>query len=94
MHAYPDAQAALAGLDTWVGPIDLLLTDVSMPGELDGIALAAVVAERRPEIPVVLMSGDAGSLERATGAPGVSATLAKPFTLEALCEALARAARR
>ena len=36
---------------------DLLLTDVVMPGEMDGIDLAAVAAVRRPGLKVLLMSG-------------------------------------
>jgi CheY-like chemotaxis protein len=42
--------------------IDLLFTDVMMPGVMNGIMLARWVQQNRPEIPVVLASGhkDAG----------------------------------
>ena len=43
-----DADAALSAHQAGE-PMEMLLTDVAMPGELDGIALAARVAERRPE---------------------------------------------
>ncbi|TPM96676.1 response regulator [Mesorhizobium sp. B2-1-3A] len=38
--------------------IDLVVTDVRMPGRTDGIALAAYIREKRPGIKVVVMSGD------------------------------------
>jgi CheY-like chemotaxis protein len=94
VRTYPDADAALAELELVTEPIDMVLTDISMPGELDGIDLAALLARRRPEIPVVLMSGSAGSLARGGRASGVWATLAKPFTLDELGDAIAAVARR
>ena len=36
---------------------DLVLTDVHMPGDLSGLDLARIVAQSRPEIKVVVMSG-------------------------------------
>jgi CheY-like chemotaxis protein len=39
--------------------IDLVLSDVRMPGQRDGFAVARWVAEYRPHIPVILVSGDA-----------------------------------
>ncbi|WP_245265736.1 response regulator [Mesorhizobium sp. LNJC394B00] len=38
--------------------IDLLLTDVQMPGRLDGLALAAFVRRERPTVKVAVMSGN------------------------------------
>lgn len=37
--------------------IDLLLSDLMMPGEVQGADVVRVVRERRPEVPVVVMSG-------------------------------------
>jgi DNA-binding response OmpR family regulator len=57
----------------------LLVTDIHMPGELDGMAVARLLRERRPEIPVVYMTGRPGVLN-GTGALGDGAVLmAKPF---------------
>ena len=38
---------------------DLLLTDMAMPGRLQGLALSMAIREIAPEIPVVFMSGNA-----------------------------------
>ena len=37
--------------------IDLLLTDIMMPGSLQGIALSGAIRERAPDLPVIFMSG-------------------------------------
>jgi len=50
------AEAALARLDSDPA-IDLLLTDIVMPGKLDGAALALRVSERWPALKIVCMSG-------------------------------------
>lgn len=50
------------GLD-WInanpGQLALLLTDISMPGAMNGAELARQVAERFPDIPIIIMSGGA-----------------------------------
>jgi DNA-binding NtrC family response regulator len=56
--------------------IDLVLTDVQMPGSLDGLALARHVMERRPAIKVIVMSGQRRAR---TDTPSVFALLNKPF---------------
>src|SRR5882762_5925763 len=38
-------------------PVDLLFTDIVMPGGLDGIALARMAVERWPALKIVLTSG-------------------------------------
>jgi CheY-like chemotaxis protein len=37
--------------------IDVVFTDVNMPGKLDGFALSGVIAERWPRIGVIVTSG-------------------------------------
>ena len=51
-----DAEEALSVSRAHNGPIDLLLTDVIMPG-IDGVSLADTISEERPETSVILMSG-------------------------------------
>jgi two-component system cell cycle sensor histidine kinase/response regulator CckA len=50
------AEEALKIADGREGEIDLLLTDAMMPGQ-SGIDLARALISRRPDLPVVLMSG-------------------------------------
>lgn len=65
--------------------IGLVLSDVVMPGGVDGWALARFVRRFRPELPMVLMSGFAES--RPDEGVG-TAWLAKPFTRDELLDAL------
>jgi CheY-like chemotaxis protein len=84
------AEAALGALAEGAA-VDLLLTDVMMPGGMDGIALAEEARRQRPDLPVLLSSGYAGAPARvaAAGFP----LLRKPFSLEELGAAIGRARR-
>jgi PAS domain S-box-containing protein len=53
----PDGAAAVAAFEAAAPPCDLLLTDVIMPGPLNGKALANEVARRWPKTKVMFMSG-------------------------------------
>lgn len=66
--------------------IDLLLTDTVMPG-MDGWALIAEVRQRRPDLPIVRMSGYAPAAESQSGE--ADAFLPKPFEREELARVLA-----
>ncbi|WP_297297894.1 response regulator [uncultured Methylovirgula sp.] len=55
-------------------PIDLVVSDIEMPGVLDGVDLARLLRSQRPEIGVVMVSG----CRPRTLPPGVL-FLAKPF---------------
>ena len=68
-------------------PVDLVLTDLGMPG-VTGLALAAELKQRRT-IPVLLLTGWADELD-AANAPSVDLIVPKPFTRERLFDALAR----
>ena len=52
----PNGQAALEVLSHWLGPVDVLVTDVVMP-VMGGAELMRRVRERQPGLPVVLISG-------------------------------------
>jgi signal transduction histidine kinase/ActR/RegA family two-component response regulator/sensor domain CHASE-containing protein len=52
----PDGEAALAALDHGQR-IDLVMSDIVMPGGMSGIELARTVRRLRPELPVVLTTG-------------------------------------
>jgi CheY-like chemotaxis protein/anti-sigma regulatory factor (Ser/Thr protein kinase) len=84
------AQEAIRAATDWVGRIDVLLTDVVMPG-MHGPALAAKLSEARPGIRVIYMSGYAQDVLPVSGPPEPSAAfLAKPFTADALAQVVAR----
>ena len=44
--------------------VDLVFSDVRMPGTLDGFGLARWVRDHRPGLPVLLASGDLGKVSR------------------------------
>ena len=59
--------------------IDLLMTDVGLPG-MDGRALADKARELRQRLPILLASGYAETLEIAEG----MAVIGKPFSIDQL----------
>jgi two-component system, cell cycle sensor histidine kinase and response regulator CckA len=97
-------QAAASGSDALrllaetSGPIDLLVTDLVMPG-ISGRELADCVAELRPGMPTLFMSGysDEAATRQRVVEPG-AAYLQKPFSPAALArkvrDVLAAAGRR
>jgi len=65
--------------------VDLLFSDIVMPGQMDGLALAQACQERFPEIPVLLTSGFSDAARAADGRFDI---LRKPFELSALEQAI------
>ena len=80
-------EAALARSRRHPGPIDLLLTDVIMPGG-NGRDLAQALRAHRPGLRVLLISGYSADVLSRSGADHGLRLLHKPFTLEALSAAL------
>lgn len=75
-----------------VPAIALVISDVVMPGGMDGRALARFVRRFRAELPVILMSGFADQADpRDAEAPPL---LAKPFSRAKLLTALQALPRR
>ena len=66
--------------------VDLLFTDVLMPGGMDGLALAREARRRRPGLPVLLTTGYTGA--GAAAVPRGMPMLRKPYKLPDLAEAL------
>jgi PAS domain S-box-containing protein len=54
-----DAEAALHEIEQ--DGIDLVFSDIVMPGKMDGVKLARVIRERKPHLPVLLTTGYGGS---------------------------------
>lgn len=81
--------SADAAIEADFSEIDLVLSDVMMPGSMDGIGLVHWLASRHPGLPVVLTSGylvDPGRL-----ASLQVQFLRKPYTLAALAQAISSA---
>jgi signal transduction histidine kinase/CheY-like chemotaxis protein len=73
---------------------DVVVTDHSMPG-MSGIDLATQIATLKPGFPVILISGYADGLpQEVLRTAGVSALVAKPFTMSALAEQIAATIER
>jgi two-component system cell cycle sensor histidine kinase/response regulator CckA len=73
--------AALAAWETAGGKIDLVIADLMMPG-MTGAQLASMLVERRPDLSVLLMSGQVRELDAGTAAG--CTLLHKPFDSETL----------
>ncbi|RYF51808.1 MAG: response regulator [Comamonadaceae bacterium] len=71
--------------------VDLLITDIRMPG-MSGLDLAWLARTKRPEVPIVFITGYAPELNDTPLAQEAhTAVLTKPFTLEQLRAAVRRA---
>jgi PAS domain S-box-containing protein len=86
VHCVNDAVGALAALEQMAG-IDLVVSDIVMPGRMTGLALAHALREKYPALPVLLITGYS---EAALGVRDEFAILTKPFTLSELGAAIAQ----
>ncbi|MHB8681722.1 MAG: ATP-binding protein [Acidimicrobiales bacterium] len=75
-------------------PVDLLLTDIVMPGGLSGKDLADRLHERNPDLPVVFVTGyGAENIAERGVLPAFVTLVEKPFTSEVLLNAIRSAFR-
>ena len=89
VHHAPDGKSALDALEK-IPLIDLLLTDVKMPGGMDGVELARQARRRRPSLPVLYASGYSADALMKSGQLEDSAQLIeKPFKRRALAARIA-----
>ncbi len=82
----PDADAAMLIIDS-SEPIHLLLTDVVMPGAMDGRDLARIAMTRRPSLRTLLTSGFPDARWSGSGTHG-RRLLSKPYRKEELRRAV------
>ncbi|HZQ67146.1 MAG TPA: response regulator [Terriglobales bacterium] len=82
-----DAAAALRGFRQVQGNVDLLITDVILPGR-NGAWLAAKLMRKRPGLKTVLISGYPEGIARSRQRSAIASIyyLPKPFTTEVLTE--------
>jgi PAS domain S-box-containing protein len=80
-----DVETALSELA--VNGIDVVLSDIVMPGEMDGLAMARVLKQRHPSLPILLATGYS---DAARNAGAEFPILRKPYQIHELNEALSR----
>jgi PAS domain S-box-containing protein len=84
--AADDGPAGLAILEE-EGPVDLLITDVGLPGGLNGRQVADAARVRRPELKVLFITGYAENAAVGNGLMGQGMeVLTKPFQIEELAK--------
>ena len=84
------ASQALRVLEKLGGSVDLVISDINMPGEMSGIDLAYSLRNSFPYIPIILISGyaDDKSVKRAAASFDF---IQKPFAPTAILNAVSRA---
>ena len=85
-HAFVTADDALMSLLQSVEPPVLIVTDYTLPGQLDGREFALMVNKRWPAVPIVLTSGY-GS-EVVGELPGRMVFLQKPWSVDQMANAV------
>ncbi|MDB6443904.1 MULTISPECIES: response regulator [unclassified Pseudomonas] len=73
------ADSALTFLEQSADYVDLLLTDITMPGTIDGADLANMTGDRWPQIPLLIMSGY--ETPESAGIKHHASFIAKPWAL-------------
>jgi CheY-like chemotaxis protein len=79
------AVAAFAGRND----IGIVVTDVRMPGSMDGIGLARWMREHAPAVPIIITSGFATRLDATAINPAIVRVVAKPYVGRDIAEWMA-----
>ena len=69
-------------------PVDIVFSDIMMPGRMNGMELAQEIRRQRPNMPVLLTSGYAEAA-RGTVATSQIRIIPKPYRIDELRDALA-----
>ena len=83
-----DAEAALREIE--LDGIDLVFSDIVMPGKMDGLGLARHLRAVRPGLPILLTSGYS---DAALNVRGDFPILRKPYEIHQLSQAIAKLPR-
>ncbi|UFH51017.1 response regulator [Pseudomonas sp. KNUC1026] len=83
---YESADEAFGCLKDHADKIDLLITDIRMPGELDGADLTNLVLDQWPSIRVIVMSGH--ETPETAGIASRVAFLPKPWSIGQLIDSV------
>ncbi|MCX4246039.1 hybrid sensor histidine kinase/response regulator [Paraliomyxa miuraensis] len=90
--AAPDGETGLRRFSEREDDIDLVLTDIVMPG-LDGVGMAQELRTRRPGLPVLFMSGYPGDNRPGMDDDDLDCLIDKPFTPDQLLERIEQVLR-
>jgi nitrogen-specific signal transduction histidine kinase/CheY-like chemotaxis protein len=83
-----DAEAALREIER--NSVDLVFSDIVMPGKIDGLSLARRLREIRPGLPILLATGYS---DAAADVRGDFPILRKPYEIHQLSQAIAKLPR-
>ena len=83
-----DAEAALREIER--NSVDLVFSDIVMPGKFDGLSLARRLREIRPDLPILLATGYS---DAAADVRGDFPILRKPYEIHQLSQAIAKLPR-
>ena len=86
------ADAARALIDDDPSRFSVVISDMAMPGELDGLALAEYLRKRHPDIQLILVTGYTNQLQEALARRFT--VLAKPCSPDVLVNAMREAIRK
>ncbi|AZF12548.1 Response regulator [Pseudomonas sp. R2-37-08W] len=88
VKSFPSADEGMIYLERGDDPVDLIVSDIQMPGLLNGYDLSRVVAHRWPEVQVVLTSGNTTIASQLGGSVRF---LPKPWSTDHLLECVQKA---
>ena len=80
----PNAEAALEEIER--NGIDLVVSDIVMPGRMDGLGLARAIKKKRPDLPILLATGYSAAAQSVLADFPI---LRKPYQMHELSRALA-----
>lgn len=76
-----NAAEALVALSSADFEVDVVLTDLCMPGDVDGFGLAHWIKDNRPDLPVLITTGDIAKAQTAHDLCEKNAIIPKPHDL-------------
>ncbi|NML91165.1 response regulator [Sphingobium sp. TB-6] len=77
-----EAKEALMLMEALGGSVDLLFTDVNMPGGMDGFDLVRLTQERWPAVKILITTGGRDSSDLPPDLQKLGPMLMKPYKLE------------
>jgi DNA-binding response OmpR family regulator len=86
VHSCSNAEDALVYISSG-SRVDVLFTDINLPGDMDGAALAESARKADPTLALIFASGRWGLLDRLRGCPNAK-ILQKPYSPARACEAV------